>query len=143
MLTKQQIIEAFEAGRQGQTIDGRDITRLAKYFEAGELDKIGVKLREGVTDWAAVAFTRDAVLEDLRGDLEFAFEKALHQRGLSAASMYEVVKMWMWVLEDPLQHFNGYAQYGLPFLKAVAIKYEFPNPIGDDAGDERKYASGG
>jgi len=29
--------------------------------------------------------------------------------------------------------------YGLPLFKATAIKYGFPNPIGDDSGSERKY----
>lgn len=85
--------------------------------------------------------TRENVLAQLASDLDFGFEKALNQRGISSGLMYEVVKMWMWVLDDDLQHFDGYAQYGLPFFKAVAIKYGFPNPIGDDRGDEEKYAA--
>jgi len=36
---------------------------------------------------------------------------------------------------------NNYAQYGLPGLKAVALHYNLPNPIGDDAGTEDSYAS--
>jgi hypothetical protein len=28
----------------------------------------------------------------------------------------------------------------LPLYKAVALKYGFPNPIGDDAGTEEKYS---
>ncbi len=55
--------------------------------------------------------------------------------------MYEVVKMWMYILEDDLQNFEDYAQYGLPLFKAVALKYGFENPIGEDKGDEDKYAS--
>ena len=30
--------------------------------------------------------------------------------------------------------------YGLPLLKAVAVKYGFKNPIGDDEGTEDKYS---
>jgi hypothetical protein len=67
----------------------------------------------------------------------------LDKRGISAGLMYEVVKMWMWVLEDDLQNHNeeDYAQYGLPLLKAVAVKYEFKNEIGDDYGNEWKYST--
>lgn len=54
--------------------------------------------------------------------------------------MYAVVKMWMVVLEDELQSFDEYALYGLPLFKAVAVKYGFENPIGDDSGAESKYA---
>ena len=45
----------------------------------------------------------------------------------------------MWVLEDPFQHFDEYAQYGLPLYKAVALKYKLKNPIGKDYGNESKY----
>ena len=32
-----------------------------------------------------------------------------------------------------------YALYGLPLLKATALKYGFPNEIGDDEGTESRY----
>jgi hypothetical protein len=36
---------------------------------------------------------------------------------------------------------RNYAQYGLPLFKATALKYDFENPIGDDLGNEPKYAA--
>jgi hypothetical protein len=49
--------------------------------------------------------------------------------------------MWLWILEVDAEFDTvDYAQYGLPIFKAVAVKYGFPNPIGDDNGDEPKYA---
>ena len=56
--------------------------------------------------------------------------------------MFEVVKMWNWILEEGLENFsdNDYAQYGLPLFKATAIKYGFDNPIGTDSGCEFKYS---
>jgi hypothetical protein len=50
--------------------------------------------------------------------------------------------MWNWILEEGLEDFESYAQYGLPLFKATAIKYNFDNPIGDDYGDEERYACG-
>jgi len=53
--------------------------------------------------------------------------------------MYEVVKGWLIILEDPLKDFDDYPMYGLPLFKAVAVKYDFFNPIGDDLGSEDYY----
>lgn len=79
--------------------------------------------------------------DNLEKDVDFGFEKALNQRGLSAGMMHDVVCMWNWILEVGLEDFDEYAQYGLPTFKATAIKYGFANPIGDDAGNEERYAS--
>lgn len=93
---------------------------------------------EDVTPW-----TREEVLENLKNDVAFGFEKALNHRGLSSAMMYSVVLMWMWILEDELyaqfKDGNSYEMYGLPLFKAAAVKYGLPNPIGDDTGSESKY----
>lgn len=128
-----------------KAFDGRDFGRLAQFIPENELESFGIKLKnEYVGKHVAVPFTRENVLNQLRDDVAFGFEKALDQRGLSAGLMFEVVMMWNWILEEGLENYNerkGYAQYGLPLFKATAIKYGFDNPIGDDAGNERKYAS--
>jgi hypothetical protein len=59
----------------------------------------------------------------------------------AAGMMYEVVEMWNWILEEGLEDFTDYAQYGLPLFKATAVKYGFDNPIGDDDGDEFQYSA--
>ena len=143
MLTIEQIIE-HKSKAGSECLDGRDLNRLADFVPVADWPKLGLQLREGVdpsTIAAPKPFTEENVKAQLAGDLAFAFEKALNKRGISASLMYEVVKMWMWVLEDDLQHSELYAQYGLPFLKAVALKYNLPNEIGDDDGDEYKYSS--
>lgn len=55
--------------------------------------------------------------------------------------MYECVAMWNWILEEGLENFDSYAQYGLPLFKATAVKYGFDNPIGDMRGDEYIFSS--
>lgn len=143
MKTREQILAAISGGKQSECIDGRDMARLAGFFPVSDWAKLGLKLKDGV-DPATITvkeLTRENVLAELASDLDFGFEKALNQRGISSGLMYEVVRMWMWVLDDDLADFEDYAQYGLPLFKAVAVKYGLPNPIGDDAGNEEKYAA--
>lgn len=140
MLTKKQIIQSVENGKGAQAIDGRDFDRLVEFFESNEIPTFGYELKEDVV-WKAKEFSKENVIAQLKKDVDFGFQKALDQRGLSASAMYQVVKMWLWVLEDELQDFESYAQYGLPLFKAVAVKYGFDNPIGEDNGDEDIYAS--
>ena len=80
-------------------------------------------------------------LEQLKSDVEFGFEKALDQRGISASLMFYVVLRWNQVLEEGLENYpeENYAMYGLPLFKATAVKYGWENPIGDDNGDEEFY----
>lgn len=140
-------LEQVFANYKSQTLDGRDVSRLAQFVPEADLSKIGVELKdESKGTWKPEEFTKENVIKQLKGDVAFAFEKALNKRGISAGMMFEVVHMWNWILEDGLEDWDedaGYAQYGLPLFKATALKYSFDNPIGDDAGDEYKYSSEG
>jgi len=128
--------------RGAQALDGRDFSRLVQFIPEDQLDDFGFKLRpEFIGKHESAPFTREAVLAQLKDDVAFGFKKALDQRGLSASMMAEVVMMWNWVLEDGLEDFDDYAQYGLPIFKATAMKYGFQNLIGDDTGSESEYAS--
>jgi len=139
--TRERILEAVKNGKESQCLDGRDFSRIIEFFPVEDWQTFGFSLKDG-GEHKAIDLTKENVLEQLKRDVEFGFEKALNQRSISASFMYEVVKMWMWVLDDDLESFNRYAQYGLPLFKAVAIKHGFENQIGEDTGDERKYASG-
>lgn len=126
---------------KSRAIDGRDLHRLMDFIPEKDLHIFGITLKpEYVGKHEHKKFTRDAVLEQLEKDVDFGFEKALDKRGISAGLMYEVVSMWNWILEEGLEDFNDYAQYGLPLFKATAVKYGFKNPIGKDAGNEFKYS---
>jgi hypothetical protein len=140
MKTLQQVKESYKS----ETIDGRDIGRLSQFLPEDQLKDFGLELKEEfVGKHETREFTRENVLQQLRKDVEFGFEKALNQRGISSSLMYDVVSMWNWILEEGLEEFEEYAQYGLPLFKATAIKYGFDNPIGDDTGAELKYSSEG
>jgi hypothetical protein len=137
MKTLEEIVEY-----KSEALDGRDITRLAQFFSLEQLEKAGFTIKEEFKEeYKPKEYTEEAVMAEFKGDVEFGFTKALNQRGLSASMMNEVIKMWLWVLNDETHDTEAYAQYGLPLLKSAAVKYGFYNEIGDDDGDESKYAA--
>lgn len=139
MKTLQQVLDSFVSN----CLDGRDASRLVDFIPEADLDRIAVSLKpEFVGKHEAIPFTRENVLEKLERDVAFGFEKALDQRGISASLMAQVVQMWNWILEEGLEDADDYPQYGLPIFKATAVKYGWPNPIGDDTGSEYKYSDG-
>jgi len=141
MKTLEQIAGLYKSN----CIDGRDLNRLCMFIPFDMLNQFGLKPKEGVTaeEWNndIRPFTREEILKQLESDVDFGFEKALNQRGISSSLMFEVVKMWNWILEEGLEDWSddNYAMYGLPLFKATAVKYGFDNPIGDDNGDESCY----
>lgn len=146
MLTREQVLEGVRTKQLERVLDGRNYERLADFFPVSDWPLLGFKLAEGVSPPEPKPWTEEVIKQFLEADVSFAFEKAFGKRGISAGLMYGVVKMWMWVLEDAelaSETTNDYAQYGLPFLKAVAVKYGFPNPIGTDRGNEHKYSQEG
>lgn len=134
-------------------LDGRDTYRLWKYIPwdvaknyPDFLENIKEEYRNEEA-WNSevyeMPYTRENILEQLRSDVAFGFEKALNRRGISSSLMFEVVRMWNWVLDEDEELTNwpesNYAMYGLPLFKATAVKYGFPNEIGDDEGNESWY----
>lgn len=128
---------------ESQALDGRDIGRLGSFMTHDQLKVVGLALAKPDLEWVPEEYTRENVIKHLKDDLAFAFEKALNKRGLSAGMMFSVIKMWMWVLDEHEDLVNwsddNYAMYGLPLFKAVALRYDLENPIGDDVGNEPHY----
>ena len=115
-------------------------------------DMFGRRLRQFLTveqaksiDWEVlkqyhnpIEFTKQNVIKQLESDVAFGFKKALEKNLLISKLMFDVVKEWLFILEDPLKDFDDYSMYGLPLFKIVAVKYGFDNPIGEDDGSEDK-----
>ncbi len=125
---------------KSEVLDGRDISRLIQFVPENELKGFGIELKEEfIGKHKPIPFTKENVLEQLKKDVAFGFDKALDNRGISSDLMSQVVRMWNWILEEGLEDFDEYPMYGLPIFKATALKYGFDNPIGDDKGSENKY----
>lgn len=133
MLTQEAVLEAVKHNRVGyvrvvcSTIDSRDYSRLVNFFPGTEIGHFGYSLKDGVdpNEWTQSEWSEKNILEALSSDLEFAFEKAHNERGISSSLMFEVIQMWLWILEDPLAQSTDYAPYGLPLYRKVAEKYHF------------------
>lgn len=138
-------LEYIKENYKSEVMDGRDLSRLAQFVPFEEFPFLGMSLKEETNkeEWNThcVEFTKENVLKQLEQDVAFGFEKALNQRGISSSFMAGVVCMWNWILEEGLEDFDKYPQYGLPIFKATAVKYGFDNPIGDDKGSEKKYSN--
>lgn len=147
MKTKEQVLEAIKSGvvydrDNCKFIDNRDFSRLVDFFPVEQWKLFGFELeKREKAPFKVEKWTKENILKHLESDLAFAFKKALSKRGISSSLMFEVIKMWMWVLDDSLANFSDkqYAMYGLPLYKAVAIKYNLPNPIGNNVGNENEY----
>jgi len=138
MKTLEQVKDQYKSN----TLDGRDLNRLFQFIPEDQLEDFGLGIKDEFKGThVAIEFTKENVLKQLKEDVDFGFEKALNRRGISAGLMFEVVKMWNWVLEEGLEDFSddNYAMYGLPLFKATAVKYGFDNPIGEDEGNEDEY----
>lgn len=103
-------------------LDDRFGSRLAKFLTEEQLEKIGFKYDGDEPYPEPKEWTRGNILEQLKSDVEFGFEKALDQRGISASLMFYVVLRWNQVLEEGLEDYpeDNYAMYGLPLFKATA-----------------------
>ncbi len=137
MLTQEAVLQAVKDKTVGydrgsnEMLDGRDYARLCVFFPLSELETFNKKLTEETTndEWITdiPKWTEESIKEQLKEDLDFAFDKATGQRGISSGLMAEVILMWMWILEDDLAKFEGYEPYGIPLLKRVAKKYNLPD----------------
>lgn len=113
----------------GSILDHRDINRLLHYLTWYEAKNVfGDSIKASLKDWRDVkSWDIETVKSHIESSLEFAFEKALGQRGISASLMHIVMKMWMWVIcDDGLLNGASYSHYGLPYLYKIRDKY-FPD----------------
>lgn len=133
--------QAIDFAKNNDDFDSRFGARLCQFLTADQVADLGFEFSddEARNTHIAKEWSRDAVIEQLKKDVEFGFEKALDQRGISAGLMASVVQCWNAVLQEGLEGFDEYPMYGLPIFRATAVKYGFDNPIGDDFGNEEKY----
>lgn len=113
-----------------ECFDGRDAQRFSDYVEEKDLEKIGLKMSEGCEgSHETKPYTRESVLENLKRDVLFGWEKCQNQRGLSAGLMYSVVRMWNTILEEGLEDFDDYGEYGQPLFEKTAEKYGWTDEL--------------
>ena len=119
------INEILENYKEYETfLDDRFGARFSCFLTPEQMEKIGFSLNDEYKDkYVPKEWTEENVVNQLKEDVLFGWEKACDERGISASLMYEVVKSWCKVLENDLQYFSDYGSYGKPLFKAVAQKY--------------------
>lgn len=89
-------------------------------------------LDEGVseTEWIDLLVQAGSDEDQMRDYMDFAREKALDHRGLSAGRSIAKLNAWGWLLGfDPID--EPYRPYGVPILKALADRHGFEWPEDD------------
>jgi len=128
MKSLDQVLQAYKSA----CLDGRDLARLALFVPGDRLKEIGYMVKGDGKDFhIPIEWTKENILSQLKEDVGFGFEKALDERGISSSFMYSVVKMWNWVLEEGLEDFDDYGEYGMPLFQATALKYGFEDPTNE------------
>lgn len=102
--------------------------RFSDFLTEEQAASIGWHAKDGY-DWPEPKeWSEENVLEQLKRDVEFGWEKACDERGISASLMYDVCRAWCKVLENGLEDFDEYEWYGKPLFKAIAHKYGWELP---------------
>lgn len=143
MKSLEYVIEHITEIEHDNFTNGRFSMRLSDFCTLEQMKKIGISYKdpEDEKKHKPKEWTKENIIAQLKEDVDFGFEKALNQRGISSNLMYNVVLTWDRILEDGLEDYpeDEYAYYGLPLFKANALKYGFDNPIGSDSGTELMY----
>ena len=131
MKTQQQVLEAIQNKNTWNRdscdfVDQRDFSRLADYFPSDQWKNFGFELADDVdeSEIKIIDWTEENIIVSLEGDIQFAIDKAEGERGISANLMFEVICMWLWILDDDELLNNAYyTNYGKDFFYEVDEKY--------------------
>ena len=123
MLTIDYVKEHIDEIEQDKFMDRRFTKRFIDYLPVEEWKEFGFEYK-GEDNFVPKDWTEENIKIDLKSDLEFAIEKALGRRGISASLMYNVLKSWCIILENGLDK-TDYGWYGDKLIKAIDEYYEF------------------
>lgn len=123
--TSKEIVARIEA-RKGTDMLGFEVS---EYLPFLDFDDAKPYLKDGVTaaEWDAAKKprTREAVLATMLDYMDFAWEKAHGERGISAWRSIAHFQAWLWLVgeRDMAEQIADYDDYGKPQLKAICRKF--------------------
>ena len=141
-MTADEIVQKIESMNGYEDLDGRRANRLIGLLTY-ELAKPYLKPEVTEADWKPT--TQTELRANSRGDLTFAWTKALGHRGISAGLMAEVMKDWVWLL-CPEADYKAtkdapYENYGAPILAMAGQLLDMSVAI-DDPEQAKRMAEG-
>lgn len=120
-------IDEFE---KDNFIDRRFTKRFIDFLPTSEWRQFGFEYK-GETEYTPKEWTEENVLSQLREDVEFGYEKAINERGISSELMAMVVNAWCKVLENGLNLDGDDGYYHIRQFTIVAEHYGWDLEAGD------------
>lgn len=123
MLSLEFVKEHIDEIEMDDFCDRRFTKKLLDFLPVEEWETFGFKQKEK-REHNPKEWTKENIIIQLKEDLEFAIEKAINHRGISASLMYDVLRSWCMILENGLEK-TAYGWYGDKLIKAVDEYYNF------------------
>ena len=112
-------IDEFE---KDDFVDRRFTRRFLQFIPTDEWETFGFRYT-GTEPYVPKEWTEENILAQLRDDVEFGYEKAMNERGISSELMAMVVEAWCNVLENGLDLDGDDGWYHIRQFITVAKHY--------------------
>lgn len=112
-------IDEFE---KDDFVDRRFTKRFLQFIPTDEWETFGFRYT-GTEPYVPKEWTEENILAQLRDDVEFGYEKAVDERGISSELMAMVVEAWCNVLENGLDLDGDDGPYHIRQFTTVAKYY--------------------
>lgn len=112
-------IDEFE---KDDFVDRRFTRRFLQFIPTDEWETFGFRYT-GTEPYVPKEWTEENILAQLRDDIEFGYEKAMNERGISSELMAMVVEAWCNVLENGLDLDGDDGPYHIRQFTTVAKHY--------------------
>lgn len=122
MIELKYVKEHLDEFEQDDLFDSRFTKRLIDFIPTSEWGKFGFRYT-GEGEYQVKAWTEENVLEQLKRDVAFGYEKAMDERGISSELMAFVVNAWCKVLENGLNLEGNDGWYHVRQFTIVAEHY--------------------
>lgn len=103
---------------------------LVQFLPKEKLIELGFEVSD---KFKPAPLTDEEIIRQMKDYFDFAVDKALGQRGISASRSIAHYKAWIWLLGDDefLQEIENteYAPYGVPILTKIGKKYGFDEKL--------------
>ena len=123
MKTLQYVKEHYDEFEEDTLLDRRWTKRFLDFLPVSEWDEYGFQLTDGEEPPKEKEWTEENILEQLKKDVEFGYEKAIDERGISSELMAMVVNAWCKVLENGLNLNGNDGCYHIKQFKIVSEHY--------------------
>lgn len=122
MKTLEYVKTHFDEFEQDNFFDNRFTKRFLKFLPTSEWGKFGFAYA-GEKPFEQKAWSEENVIEQLKDDVFFGYEKAVDERGISSELMAMVVNAWCKVLENGLNLDGDDGYYHIRQFESVAKHY--------------------